>query len=124
MQALAPAVMRNLELELQALMNEMATKSEEEAALQGFLAPGTSGRGTGRLIGSIRGGVNLHVDYVRGYVEAHARNPIDGYAYPARYEYQNHGERAFIHPVIDRNRDKIYASLAAAVSRALERFRG
>lgn len=112
------AVELNKELQggLHAIVDMIAQEAVKEATLRGFAPPGLSGRGTGNLIGSIRGGVTMH----SGYVKDTAKR--DGFSYPRMYEYMNHRERSFLHPAIDNNKEKIYASLWAVVENVNRKF--
>ena len=101
---------------LREIVSQVAQTAEQVAAYQGFAPPGTSGRGTGLLIGSIRSGVTIK----KGYVKDTASNK--GYPYPRRFEYQHGRERAFLHPAIDLNRGNIQASLTAVVDEVSKRF--
>jgi hypothetical protein len=107
--SLSPALNEELRVGLKAIGDMVAQTAEEVAAFQGFDPPGRSGRGSGALIGGIRSGVTKH----KAYVKTTARR--GDYAYPRIYEYGNSRERAFLHPAIDLNRDKIYATFIAVL---------
>jgi hypothetical protein len=109
-----------LEVELKVALKEVATfvarDAESIAAFQGFAPPGTSGRGTGALIGSIRSGVTKH----KAYIKESAEN--QGYYYPRLYEYAR--DRAFMRPAVNLNEARIYATVEAAVLALVSKFNG
>lgn len=108
-----PELEKELNAGLKVIVADIANAARTEASIKGFDPPGTSGRGTGLLIGSIRSGVNL----TKGWIKDTASN--QGYAYPRRYEYEKDGARAFFRPAIAKNEDKIYGSIALLVERAI-----
>lgn len=113
---LYPELYAALNLGLEEVAKQAADSATIYAALQGFAPPGRSGRAVGNLIGSIRSGVaGTH-----GYIADSANRK--GYYYPARYEYESGGARAFMRPAVDNNRDRIYGSIAAIVSEAMKAF--
>lgn len=101
---------------MRAIVEFVAQDAVQWADRQGFTPPGRSGRGVGNLIGQIRSGVNQ----TKGYVKDTANR--NGYYYPARYEYQSGGERAFLHPAIKQDEGKIIASIDAIVTATLRSF--
>ena len=111
-----PELRKELSAGLREISRQVAYDAVQYAEQAGFAPPGRSGRGTGKLIGSIRSGATM----TKGYVKDTAEN--QGYYYPRRYEYEAQGARAFLHPAIDNNRDKITASLAAVVEHVIARF--
>lgn len=108
-----PTLLKELNAGLRQIVKEVESDARVIADQQGFTPPGRSGRGVGNLIGQIRSGVNL----TRGWIKDTANR--NGYYYPRRYEYENGGARAFLHPAVDQNRDKIYASIALVVEQAV-----
>lgn len=113
---LAPKLHADLNSGMRAIVEFVAQDAVQWADRQGFTPPGRSGRGVGNLIGQIRSGVNQ----TKGYVKDTANR--NGYYYPARYEYQSGGERAFLHPAIKQDEGKIIASIDAIVTATLRSF--
>lgn len=110
------ALRKQMAERLAVLARTVAATAQQHAARQGFSAPGTSGRGTGRLEGSIRGSVR------RGYqalIRDTARNRKTGYAYPRRYEYESDGARAFMRPALEEDRELIVRELEEMVGGVL-----
>lgn len=105
---------------LKQIVDYVANDAIQWAARQGFAPPGRSGRGTGKLIGSIRSGVTGTMGYVRDSAMNESSSPP--YPYPRRYEYQSGGARAFMHPAISQNEGKILASLVAVIDEVSRRF--
>lgn len=113
---LYPELLEDLNAGMRQIVRFVAEDAVQWADRQGFTPPGRSGRGVGNLIGQIRGGVNR----TKGYVKDTANR--NSYYYPARYEYQSGGERAFLHPAIKQDRDKIYASIDVILAETLRKF--
>jgi hypothetical protein len=111
---LAPTIAVEMRAGLKGVVEMVAQEARNEAALQDFTPPGLSGRGSGALIGSIRGGVTMRKGYI---VESAAR---DDYPYPKIYEYARN--RAFMRPAVNKNTEKIVASLDVVLDQALLMF--
>src|SRR4051812_33130436 len=94
---LYPELLTDLNAGMRQIVKFVSDDAVDWADRQGFTPPGRSGRGVGNLIGNIRGGVNR----TKGYIKDDANR--EGYYYPARYEYESGGERAFLHPAIKQN---------------------
>lgn len=113
---LYPELEKELRAGLSEIVKQIENAARSNADIQGFTPPGRSGRGVGNLIGQIRSGVTVH----KGYVKDTANR--DGYYYPARYEYESGGARAFLRPAVEQNRDKIEASILAIVENTIRMF--
>lgn len=111
---LYPELAAEMKVALSTIVSLVASTAREVAAFQGFAPPGTSGRGTGALIGSIRGGTTL----TKAYIADYARN--QDYSYPRLYEYGLN--RAFMVPAVNLNQDKIVAAVAAVVDAVVDEF--
>src|SRR5207245_1307209 len=113
---LAPELRTELRRGLKEAAELVARTGEEIAARQGFSPPGRSGRGRGKLIGTIRAGATTTTGYVRDAAER------DGYSYPRRFEFQDSGERAFLHPVLEQDSEVVIQILERSVSEVSRRF--
>lgn len=85
-------VSRELTRELRDGARIVQVKAKSNAASRGLAPPGRSGRGTGGLVGGLR---VFATQSTAGVRDTATRN---GYGYPARYEFQNGGARAFLFP--------------------------
>lgn len=101
---------------LKAVLEDVADDARGWADARGFSPPGTSGRGSGNLIGMIRTGLTAK----KGYIVDRATN--DGYSYPRHWEYADGGARAFFHPAIQQGEPKIYAGIDRVLEGVITRW--
>lgn len=92
-------VAKGVRAKLKQMVDLVRDRAKEMAAVEGFTPPGRSGRGTGKLIRSIKSSVRGG----EGFIRETAVNK-DGFKYPSVYEYghsRKWGHRPFMEPARD-----------------------
>jgi hypothetical protein len=101
---------------LKDVLETVADDARRWADIRGFTPPGTSGRGTGALIGMIRVGLTSK----KGYIVDRASN--EGFAYPRMWEYASGGERSFFRPAIKEGETRIYTGVEVVLNEVIRKW--
>lgn len=99
---------REMQKHLRSVGRIVATAAREEAAAKGLHQ---SGQLIARINPSVRGGSV----FVRDTAKKVSPRYPGGYSYPARYEYEAGGSRAFMRPALDHRRSEVVAELDRVV---------
>ena len=105
-----------LSRELRVILVPLKEDARRAAANQQLTPPGMSGRG----LGGLAKGISSSVRGIRGYLVD--KTTRGGYPYPRLYEFGHGGQRAFLTPTLNRNRDEIVMRLGEALDQALRVF--
>lgn len=106
---------KSLRAELKAAAGVVAAEAQAVAAARGLGRPGRSGRGAGRLVRSIKPGLQGSGAVVR--VGANRA----GYPYPAVYEFGRGGARAFLRPAAERKQGEVRERAEDAMQAAIRK---